>query len=260
MRTNSYILIMSNAMTSADLAADLLAGLLVVVIPLTGPIERRVYRSNPRTALKLLAYGVNTALLWALTSAAVGIVGWRRLLERPAAGTDWLWEPAIVGPALGLGVAAYMVVALLPMAQSLRGPRRRLAYAAAYRRSFSDLPGMLPDTGLERMGWVILSLTAGICEEILFRGFLIRFLHDLAPALPLAAALVASSLIFGLAHAYQGPKGVLGTGLGGVVFGLLFLLTGSLIPGMILHALVDMQIAYVLRPGSAAGVPAAQAA
>ena len=235
-------------MHASDFAADILMGLLALGLPLTGPIERRVYRSNPGTTLKLLTYGTTIALLWALAVAAVLVVGWAPLFDSPAVGTGWLWAPKIAKPALGLGVAAYMVVSLLPLIQSLRGRRLRRAYAAAYRRAFADIAGMLPNTAIERLGWVLLSLTAGLCEELLFRGFMIRFLNGLGLGLPLAAALVASSLIFGLAHAYQGPKGVIGATVGGLVFGLLFLLSGSLIPGMILHALVDLQVAYVLRP------------
>jgi membrane protease YdiL (CAAX protease family) len=55
-------------------------------------------------------------------------------------------------------------------------------------------------------------------------------------------------VIFGLAHSYQGVKGVLGTALGGFVLGLLFLLSESLIPSIVLHVLLDLQVAYILRP------------
>jgi membrane protease YdiL (CAAX protease family) len=235
-------------MSGSSLAAEILAGLLAVALPLTGPIERWAYRSNPKTPLKLLVYGVNVVVLWGFAAAAVGICGWAWVSESPARSADWLWAPAILAPGLGVAAAAYFVLALLPLLQSLRGPRWRRAYAAAFRRSMSDIPGLLPDSPLERLAFVLVSLSAGICEETLFRGFLIRFLHEGALGLPLAAALVASSLMFGLGHAYQGVKGVLGTAVAGLAFGLLFLLSGSLIACILLHALVDLQIPYVLRP------------
>jgi membrane protease YdiL (CAAX protease family) len=236
-------------MLSSSQAFLLLAAALPLVMVMAGPLERRIYRSDPATGMKFVAYGGNIVLLWAMAAAAVGVEGWARLFASPAQGAAWLWAPALTKPALALAVGAYMIAALLPLFQSLRGLRWRRAYAAAYRRGFADIAGMLPDTALERAAWALLSLTAGVCEELYFRGFLIRILHERGLDLPLAAALVASSLIFGLGHLYQGAKGVLGTTIGGGVFGLLFLLTGSLIPGVVLHALIDLQIAYVLTPG-----------
>ncbi len=66
--------------------------------------------------------------------------------------------------------------------------------------------------------------------------------------MPLLLALAASSLAFGLGHIYQGRAGVLRTGLAGLGFGLLFLLTGSLIPSIVLHAILDLQGVYLLWP------------
>jgi len=235
-------------MQSPAVAADILAGVLALAIPLTGLFERQVYRSNPDTRLKLLAYGINIIVLWALAIAAVWIGELGRLFESPAMGAGWLWGPAILGPVLSVVVGVYMILGLLPLIQSLRGLRWRRAYAAAIRRSASDIPGFLPNTAIERAAFVLVSLTAGVCEEVLFRGFLIRFLHEGGFALPLVGALALSSLAFGLGHLYQGPKGVLRTMIAGFAFGLLFLLSGSLILGIVLHVLVDLQVAYVLRP------------
>lgn len=247
-------------MLSTSHAAMLLAAALPLVMVAASPLERRIYRSDPSTGLKFVAYGGNVVLLWAMAAAALGGVGWARLFESPAAGAAWVWSPMVTKPVLGAAVGAYLVVALLPLFQSLRGPSWRRAYAAAYRRGFADIAGMLPNTALERAAWALLSLTAGVCEEVYFRGFLIRVLHEHGSALPLAATLVASSLIFGLGHLYQGAKGVLGMTIGGLVFGLLFLLTGSLIPGIVLHVLIDLQIAYVLAPTrDEAGAPEAGA-
>src|SRR5262249_43179689 len=136
------------------------------------------------------------------------ICGSAPLLESPAVTAAWLPAPAIAGPVLGAALAAYFSIGLLPLGQSLRGPRWRRAYAAAIRHHFLRLPGLLPNNAAERAAWIVLSLTAGVCEEILFRGFLIRFLHGGVLVLPAAGALAVSSLVFGLGHAYQGFKGV----------------------------------------------------
>lgn len=233
-----------------------LAGVLAVIGLSTAPLERRVYRSDAGPRRKLMAYGITIAVLWTLAAAAVWICGWTSLLHSPAAPADWLPGSTIMAPAIGAVTASYLFVALLPLLQSLRGLRWRTAYAAAMRRGFSALPGLLPNTSAERAAFIFLSLSAGVSEEILFRGFLIRLLHDGAIALPLAGALTASSLLFGLGHAYQGFKGMLSTAVAGLSMGLLFLLSGSLIPAIVLHSLLDLQVVYVLRPAPGKPSPA----
>jgi membrane protease YdiL (CAAX protease family) len=246
-------------MPDPTLSACLLAGALAVVGLAMSPFERWAYRAGAGAPLKVFAYGGTMVLLWSLAAAAVWIYGEPRLLEAPGPAAAWLPAPALAGPVLGGIAAAYFVLGFLPLIQSLRGLRQRRAYAAAMRRELAGIPGLLPNTAGERAAWIALSLTAGVCEEILFRGFLIRFLHEGPLALPLAGALAASTVVFGLGHAYQGFKGVVTTATGGVAFGLLFLLSGSLVPCIILHALLDLQVAYVLRPtpAGAPGVPEA---
>jgi membrane protease YdiL (CAAX protease family) len=244
-------------MLNPSIAALILASALVLLGPLTSPVERRFLQSDPSTTRKLLWFALNIALSWGLTGAAVAIYRWPALVDC-GGWAGWLPFAAFTRPVLGLILAGYFVLSLMPLVQSLRGARRRAAYAAAYRRHAAEFPGLLPANAIERAAFIPVALTAGICEEILFRGFLIRFLHDGAPGLPLFAALAVSSLVFGLNHLYQGWKGALGTAFAGLGFGLLFLVTGSLIPAIVIHALVDLQLVYILRPVPGAAVePAA---
>jgi len=229
-------------------AALALAIALVVLPPLTSPFERRFLRSNPGTSRKLAYYAFIIVFLWSLTAAAVWIFGVERLRSADWPGEAWLPLASITGPLIGALLAAYFLLAFMPLVQSLRGPRWRRAYAKAYRRQAEGFSGFLPETAAERFGFVLLSLTAGVCEETLYRGFLIRYLHESALAMPLLLALAAASLAFGLGHLYQGAPALLRTGLAGLAFGLLFLLSGSLIPGIVLHALIDLQGVYVLLP------------
>jgi membrane protease YdiL (CAAX protease family) len=94
----------------------------------------------------------------------------------------------------------------------------------------------------------LVGITAGVCEEILFRGFLLRYLHTYPWQLNLTLALLLSAIIFGAQHLYQGAKGVASTTVAGVFFGLLFLLSGSLLLPILLHALMDLRLLVILRP------------
>jgi membrane protease YdiL (CAAX protease family) len=244
----SYIRIKGAAMTSPATIALGLAITLAVLPTLTSPFESRLLRSDPKTGAKLCYYALTISSLWGFTAVAVWLWGTQPLLDAPGPLAAWMPFAPIAGPVIGVLTGAYLLLAFSPLIQSLRGTRRRAAVAKALRRHAAKFPGLLPNNGAERLGFVLISLTAGICEETLYRGFMIRFLHEGPAALPIAAALAASSLFFGLGHIYQGVGGVIRTGLAGAVFGLLFLVTGSLIPGIVLHALVDLQVAYALRP------------
>ena len=81
-----------------------------------------------------------------------------------------------------------------------------------------------------------LSVSAGICEEFIFRGYLIWVLQ---PALGLWFAAAVSLIVFAAAHAYQGAKGVVAVGVVGGLFTLIVLVFGSLVPVIAVHALTD---------------------
>lgn len=97
---------------------------------------------------------------------------------------------------------------------------------------------LLPKSASESVVWIAVSVAAGLCEEIVYRGYLQRQLWSLTRNLP--AALILQSAIFGLGHIYQGWKPALVTALFGLVFGLVAALRRSIIPGAIAHAAVDV--------------------
>jgi CAAX protease family protein len=96
---------------------------------------------------------------------------------------------------------------------------------------------MLPHRGIELTLWIALSITAGICEETIFRGYLQRQFMALTRSAP--AGILLSAVAFGAAHAYQGFRMVILIGLYGAMFGVLAYWRGSVRPGMIAHAWND---------------------
>ncbi|MEM9545028.1 MAG: CPBP family intramembrane glutamic endopeptidase [Bacteroidota bacterium] len=93
-------------------------------------------------------------------------------------------------------------------------------------------------TSLKEYRWSIgVSFAAGICEEIVYRGFLYWQLTYYMPIIP---ALFLTNLVFGLSHYATGPKNSSLAFALGVAFSLIFLYTKSLIVLMIIHVLVDV--------------------
>ena len=97
---------------------------------------------------------------------------------------------------------------------------------------------LLPKTWSESAIWIAVSITAGVCEEIVYRGYLQRQLWSFTKSLP--AALLLQAVIFGLGHIYQGWKPALVTAIYGLVFGLVAAWRRSIIPSAIAHAAVDI--------------------
>ena len=91
--------------------------------------------------------------------------------------------------------------------------------------------------------WVGLSLTAGICEEAIYRGYLQKQFVALTRSVP--AGIILSALAFGSAHSYQGSKRVLMISVMGAMSGILAHWSRSVRPGMIAHALQDVLGAFL---------------
>jgi membrane protease YdiL (CAAX protease family) len=96
---------------------------------------------------------------------------------------------------------------------------------------------MLPQRGIELTFWIALSVTAGICEETIFRGYLQRQFMALTKSAP--AGILLSAATFGAAHAYQGFRMTILIALYGAMFGILAYWRASVRPGMIAHAWQD---------------------
>ncbi|MGA3323744.1 MAG: type II CAAX endopeptidase family protein [Terriglobia bacterium] len=112
-----------------------------------------------------------------------------------------------------------------------------LRFALQVNRGVDAVRFVAPQSKAEMISWVFVSLTAGFCEETIFRGYLQRqFIAWLdKPAL----GILLSAAIFGLIHAYQGAKQVIIIGVFGALFGILTYRRRSLRPGIMVHAWND---------------------
>jgi len=102
----------------------------------------------------------------------------------------------------------------------------------------SDISYLLPKTIWERIIWIILATSAGISEEICFRGFVITRLARLSGSVWPGA--IIGAIAFGVSHSYQGIGGIILIGVYGLMFSLLFLARGSLVPCIVAHTLQDI--------------------
>lgn len=97
---------------------------------------------------------------------------------------------------------------------------------------------LLPQGAPEIALWVLVSASAGFCEEAVFRGYLQRQFHAFSRSA--LVAVLAQAVVFGISHGYQGGRQVVTITVLGLLYGLLAWWCRSLRPGMMAHAWTDV--------------------
>ncbi|PQD96751.1 CPBP family intramembrane metalloprotease [Pradoshia eiseniae] len=123
----------------------------------------------------------------------------------------------------------------------------RMKFIEAKEKELNAAPyaDILPVTNKEKKLWDYVSLTAGVTEEIIYRGFLIFAFSTLFPDLSIWLVILLSSMLFGLAHTYQGFTGVIRTSIIGIFFSCIYIGLNSILPLILIHFLMD----YVAKLG-----------
>lgn len=142
----------------------------------------------------------------------------------------------LAGGLVGGAVAGVVGGGLLAVLARRRGGRNVV---------LGDVGSLLPRETGELPHVVLLSLTAALVEEAFFR-LLVPLLVALAGG-GAAAGFVASSLLFGAMHLYQGRAGLLATGGFGALLAWLYLATGALWVAAVVHLAANLN-GLVLRP------------
>jgi membrane protease YdiL (CAAX protease family) len=182
-----------------------------------------------QTDARVRAYRQSVLVQWSFTTLLVGFwLGSRRTL--PALGLGLadgrgFW----IGLAVTLGACTFLVSQVVAVG---RHPEAR----GAVLEQIGTLRPLLPHTAREARWFTALSVTAGVCEEIAYRGFLMSYLGGFGTV----PAILLSTLAFGLAHAYLGTAVAVRAGLIGLLVAVLYRVTGSLWAPMLLHAVADI--------------------
>ena len=205
---------------------------LSVVIPWRGYTRLKKLLALPSvdTREKLVLYAVTIAFQWVL----VGLVAWRSLVRELTLQELGLGSQNWVGTVVAGVFGAILIGGLQWL--NLRRIGRMEGEAPELLRKLAKR--LLPVNFLEYLPYSALAITAGFCEEFVYRGFVIAAISRVG--LPLGLVVIISSVLFGLAHAYQGRSGILSTGIFGVFLAIGRLSLGSLVPVMMWHAALDL--------------------
>lgn len=148
------------------------------------------------------------------------------------------------GPRFLLG-ATLVFASITYMLWQMQQVRQLPSARQLVRSQVTTYSQTLPRSQGELFLFLLVSITAGFCEELLYRGFLIPYIEAFSNK---GVAILLSSVLFGLCHAYyQGWYGALRTGGMGVVFAGLYIFSGSLWLSILLHAFMDFNGARIVH-------------
>ncbi len=205
---------------------------LCVILPWRGRVRMKKLLAMPHvsTMERLGLYASTIAFQW----FAVAMVAWRA------------WAHGFTASQLGLTIQDRTRILIASIAGAVTiatlqwlNLRRAGRIPVEARGSIQALAErILPQSTVELLPYLALAITAGLCEEFLYRGFAVAVL--LHVGLQAWAVVLLTSVLFGLAHSYQGRGGIVMTLLIGLVLGTSRIAYDSLMPAIFWHNAVDV--------------------
>lgn len=208
----------------SDVLAILWAAVIVLAAPIAGFFARKPFAALQKP--RVLVYAGSAANL-VLVGAITGVIDSYRG-SRTIHALNWtLSLPGFVAWSLGLTFALIIItVATFALRRRLNQPPSPIVMS------------LLPRTSNERTVFFLLCLLVGLVEEFLFRGFAFFVLSGIAGSALIAASIVTIS--FALQHGVQDTVGIFRALVLGVLLLIPVLITGSLLPSIVAHAVVDV--------------------
>ncbi|MCB0628989.1 MAG: CPBP family intramembrane glutamic endopeptidase [Saprospiraceae bacterium] len=219
-----------------NLVDHLLFLLLGIILPFrTIGAQKKLKDMHFNQRMRISLYIGNSIGLWLMALAILGAWWW---FGRSYSTLGLIWTKE-AGHWLSVGVISlFFIVYCLDAVRDVLTEKGR---AEAETRLSEEL-NILPRTFKSYSIFVLLAISAGICEEIVFRGFFMSYLISLLGTATWAKILAVSipAVIFGYVHTYQGKQAIFKIVGMALLFGTIFMLTGSLYLLILLHAVVDL--------------------
>jgi len=205
-----------------------------VAVPTLGRrrVRNLIAMSDTTKTDRLSLYASTLAFQW----LAAGVILWRTSSRGI--------KPAELGLAIfqtQLTITITVVISFLLLANQLFSINKLASQPSDLQANVPQLAlKLFPRDNVERLAFFALVATVSVCEELIYRGFALRAFEDWSHST--LVAILFSSLLFSLAHIYQGRPGLISTFTVGVLFAGIRTWTGSLIPPIAAHFVADLTV------------------
>ena len=214
-----------------DIADGLFTAFLLGSLPLLSLAQLPLMKGA--LVRRMEAYRGSVVMLMALTTAAL-------ILGALGPGLE------AMGLAPRFGVQEWIMTGVLTAGLAVFGAVSSAVAGWLELPETEVLRQLIPRSQTEKATFGLVSLSAGLGEEVVYRGYLIVVLGSLFSDIWWAAAV--SSMAFSVLHAYQGTMGIVRSGVLGFVFSAAFITGGSIWPLVIVHTGVDLVSGLWLGP------------
>lgn len=240
--SQNYVLLQTNSLSimiepiALHLVDHILFVLLGIILPLrTISSQKKLKDITFHTRIRISLYIGNSIGLWLMALPVLATWWW---FSRPYSTLGLVWtEQALSIWSIGF-VVLFFLLYLVDAYQDVFTEKGR----EQTKRRLSKELSILPRKWKAYLYFIPLAFSAGICEEIVFRGFFLTYLVSLLGNQigGQIAAVIISAIIFGFVHTYQGKQAIIKIIAMALLFGLVYLWSGSIYVLIILHALVDL--------------------
>lgn len=214
--------------------------LLGIVLPVLAVFQSQSEMKTMKfdTAMKKQVYYGNSIFQW-ICVVFILLTWWGN--SRPFA--DLGFQIGVWPRTAWLLIGVFLALYLVDVWWELRNPEKILETKTKWLK---EIP-ILPINFEEFKHFLFVAFSAGVCEEIIFRGFFIQYFLAINENNELGnwLSIIIPACLFAFGHLYQGEKAVLKILLMAILFGWIFLLTQSLLLLMFIHFLVDVLGGYL---------------
>ncbi|MGH9747069.1 MAG: CPBP family intramembrane glutamic endopeptidase [Candidatus Acidiferrales bacterium] len=223
--------------------------ILAVAVPVLGRRRVRQLIALPDTtrADRLSIYASTIVFQW----LAAGVILWRSAAHgiRPSQ-LGLQFSPA------NFTITITVVVSLLLLLNQIISLRKIVLRPSELGGAVPQLAlKLFPRDSVERLAFFALVATVSVCEELVYRGFALRVFEDWSHSAILG--ILFCSILFSLAHLYQGRRGLISTFTVGLLFAGIRTWTESLVPSTAAHFTADLTVGLLaparIRTALAAG-------
>jgi membrane protease YdiL (CAAX protease family) len=222
----------------ATVAGALLFAVLATVVPLRGSARFRRFRNasslDPGAREWLFLSSLPLKYTVAVAATALFVIEARRGFGVPVVPPD-LAHLAVALPLLGA-----IALGAVRSRSLLYSPDGRAQVTDALRR----VAEVVPRTRAERRAWVVAAVSTGVTDEVTYRAFAMSYLAAVFGTQNVLVIGVVSSALFGLAHLYQGWRGVVFTTTLGAALAVVAVASG-LLTAIVLHVIIDLRLLVV---------------